>query len=110
MPLVGSVPGSVLLDLAQLHSEFCDVEAWKFLDLNGIKLRGVASPLDIPKGTRQSSISGFIPGQSKADLRARALHADKVPARIADHSIENRRAISSMYVQLSPNGSRMGCK
>ena len=90
MPLVGNVQRSVLLDMAGLQCDFCDVEAWILRDLNRIKLGGVESPRDSLQRTRQSSLGRLFRRQPQASSRA-ALHPHKVPARLADHCIENRR-------------------
>lgn len=91
MPLVGNVQRSVLLDMAELQCDFCDVEAWILRDLNRIKLGGVESPRASLQRTRQSSLGHLFRRQPQASSRAGALHPHKVPARLADHRIENRR-------------------
>lgn len=45
-PFVDNVQRSVSLDLAGLHCDVRDLKAEILCDLNGIKLRGVESPID----------------------------------------------------------------
>ncbi|MGB6690846.1 MAG: hypothetical protein WBE76_23680 [Terracidiphilus sp.] len=91
MHLAGNVERSLLLDLARLQCDVCNVETWIFRDLNEFKLRAVESSSDSPKRTRQSSLGRLFLRSPQALSGAGTLYAHEVPARLADHGVENRR-------------------
>jgi hypothetical protein len=91
MPHIGNVERSVFLNPARLQCDRCDMEPWVSSDANGIELRGVTSLRDSCKCARQTIPGRRFLGLSKASSRAGTLNPHEVPARMADHGIENRR-------------------
>jgi hypothetical protein len=81
----------MLLNLAGLHRSPCDVKTRIFCDLNGIEFRSIALPRNFPKGAHHSSMSCIVSCHAKSSSEAGALNTDKVPARMPDHRIKDRR-------------------
>jgi len=90
MLLVGNAKQGVLLNLAGLNRNFCNVKTWIFCDLNGVKFRSVALTADFPKRAPQRSMGCIVSRYTKASPGAGAMHTDKVPSGMSDHRIEDR--------------------
>lgn len=86
-----NLQGSILLDLARLHGYCCDMKAGVSCYLNGIKFSSVKFSRDSLECMRQGSISRTLPGFPKASWGIGLLDPHKVPSRLTDHRIENRR-------------------
>jgi len=91
MPHIGNVERSVFLDPARLQRDSCDMEPQVFSNENGIELRCVTSLRDSRECARQTFPGRRFLGRSKTSSRAGTLNPHEVPARMADHGIENRR-------------------
>jgi hypothetical protein len=91
MLLVGNAKRGVLLNLAGLNRDPCDVKTRIFCDLNGVEFRGVALTADLPKRASHSSMGCIVSRYAHSSSGARAMHKDKVPSGTPDHSIEDRR-------------------
>ena len=81
----------MLLNLAWLHRDPCNVKTWIFCDLNGVEFRCVAFPGDFPKGAYHRSMGCIVSRYAKASPGAGAMYEDKVPSCVPDHRIKDRR-------------------
>ena len=91
MPLVGNAQRSVLLNLPGLHSGPGDVKARIFCGLNVIEFRRVALARNFLKGAHHSSMSCIVSRHAKSSSGAGSMNTDKVPPRMPDHRIKDRR-------------------
>ena len=81
----------MLLNLAGLHPDLCNMKPWIFCNLNGVKFRSVALAGDLPKGASHSSMRCIVSRYAQAPSGAGAMHTDKVPSGMSDHRIKDRR-------------------
>jgi hypothetical protein len=81
----------MVLNLAGLQSNRCNVEARIFSQLHRLKLGGVESSRDAMERMSQSSISRCFRGSSKSLAGGGAMYPHEMPARLTNHPIESRR-------------------
>ena len=81
----------MLLNLPGLQRGPGDVKARIFCDLNGIEFRSIVLPRNYPKGAHHSSMSCIVSCHAKSSSGEGALNTDKVPPRMPDHRIKDRR-------------------
>ena len=86
---IGNAQRGVLLNLAGLNRNPCNVEPRIFCDLNEVEFRGVALTRDHSKGAPHGSMRCILSRDAQASAGARAIHTDVVPSGTSDHRIEH---------------------
>jgi hypothetical protein len=81
----------MLLDLAGPDGDSCNVEAGILCYMDGIQLSSVESPSDSLKRTGQGSTARILQRSPKASSGAGTVERHKVPSRLTNHRIEDRR-------------------
>lgn len=87
---VGNAKHGVLLNLAGLNRDSCNLKPRIFFDLKGVKFRGVALTADLPKRASHCSMGCIVSRYAQASSGAGAMHTDIVPSGSPDDSVEDR--------------------
>jgi len=102
--LAGMIQRSIVLDLAGLQRDRCDVEAEILSHPCSFKFGRVEMPRNSFERMGQSSIGCASRCSSKALPRIRAKHPHKMPASMTDHRIKGRRLDLSNLCPVVANG------